>query len=128
MLTLLCHKTKTICCLKQYCCLQQYVVDIGQRIQKQHLQTNQEQVSKNIYVGNLNKGITEDLNKLFGLKTKFYLRQAWSIEMPIEKNTSKSKGFAYLNVPQHVHNELIKLNDIEFQNHCIKIEEDSMQR
>ena len=27
------------------------------------------------------------------------------------------------NVPQHIHNELIKLNGIEFQNHCIRIKE-----
>ena len=48
--------------------------DIDQQIHKQHFQTNQqkEQVSKKLYVGNLNKDITEeDLNQLFGLKLQF---------------------------------------------------------
>ena len=43
--------------------------------------------------------------------------------MPLDKNTGKSKGFAFLNVPQQVYNELVKLNGIEFQNHFIRIEE-----
>ena len=62
-------------------------------------------------MGNLNKDITEeDLNQLFGLKATVYLRQTCSIEISLDKNTGKSKGFAFLNVPQHVYNELIKLN------------------
>ena len=60
---------------------------------------------------------------MFCLKTTVYLRQICSIEVPLDKNTEKSKGFAFLNVPQHVYNELIKLNGIEFQNHCIRNEE-----
>ena len=35
----------------------------------------------------------------------------------------ENQGFAFLNVPQHVYNEPLKLNGIEFQNHFIKIEE-----
>ena len=62
-----------------------------------------EQVSKKLYVGNLNKDITEeDLNQLFGLKTTVYLRQTCITEILLYKNTRKSKGFAFLNVPQHV--------------------------
>ena len=63
--------------------------DIGQRIQKQHIETNQqkEQVSKKFYVGNLNKDITEeDLNQLFGLKTTVYLRQTCNIEIHLLDN------------------------------------------
>ena len=100
--------------------------DVDQQIQKQHIETNQQekQTCKTLYVGNLNKDITEeDLNQLFGLTTTVYLRQTCSIEMPLDKNTGKSKGFAFLNVPQHVYNELVKLNGIEFQNHFIRIEE-----
>ena len=75
-------------------------------------------------MGNLNKDITEeDLNQLFGLKTTVYFCQTCSIEMPLDENTGKSKGFAFLNVPQHIYNELEKLNGIEFQNHFIRIEE-----
>ena len=100
--------------------------DIGQQFQKQHMETNQQekQVCKKLYMGNLNKGITEeDLNQLFGLTATVYLRQTCSIEMPLDKNTGKSKRFAFLNVPQHVYNKLVKLNGIEFQNHFIRIEE-----
>ena len=35
----------------------------------------------------------------------------------------ENQRFAFLNVPQHVYNEPLKLNGIEFQNHFIKIEE-----
>ena len=57
--------------------------------------------SKKLYVGNPDKDITEeDLNQLFGLKTTVYIHQTCSIEMPIDKNLYKSKGFAFLNVPQ----------------------------
>ena len=66
-------------------------------------------------MGNLNKDIAEE--DLFGLKTTVYLRQSCTIKMPLDKNTGKSKGFAFLNVPQHVYNEVVKLNGIEFQNH-----------
>ena len=74
-------------------------------------------------MGNLNKDITEeDLNQLFGLKTIVYFPQTCSIEMPLDKNTAKWKGFVFLNVPQHVYDELEKLNGIEFQSHFIRIE------
>ena len=88
------------------------------------METNQQekQVCKTLYAGNLNKDITEeDLNQLFGLSTTVYLRQTCSIEIPLDKNTGKSKGFTFLNVPQQVYNELVKLN--EFQNHFIRTEE-----
>ena len=74
-------------------------------------------------MGNLNKEITEeDLNQLFGLKTTVYFHQTCSIKIPLEKNTGKSKGFVFLKVPQHVYNELVKLNSIEFQNHLMETE------
>ena len=74
-------------------------------------------------MGNLNKDITEeDLNQLLGQKTTVYFRQTCSIEMPLDKNTGKSIGFAFFNVPQHIYNELVKLNGTEFQNHFIRIE------
>ena len=43
--------------------------------------------------------------------------------MPLDKNTVNSRGVAFLNVPQHVYNELVKLNGIESQHHFIRIEE-----
>ena len=43
--------------------------------------------------------------------------------MPLDKNTGNSRGVAFLNVPQHVYNELVKLNGIESQHHFIRTEE-----
>ena len=46
-------------------------------------------------MGNLYKDITdEDLNQLFGVKTTVHIRQICCIEMPLDNNTGKSKGFA----------------------------------
>ena len=43
--------------------------------------------------------------------------------MPLDKKIVNSRGVAFLNVPQHVYNELVKLNGIESQHHFIRIEE-----
>ena len=56
----------------------------------------------------------EDINELIGHKSTEYLHQNCSAEMPIDKNTGKSKGFVFLKVPQHVFDELIKLTAFEF--------------
>ena len=75
-------------------------------------------------MGNLSKDITEeDLSQLLGLKTTVSFCQTCIIEMPLEKNTGKSKGLPFLNVPQHIYNELVQLDGTEFQNHFIRIEE-----
>ena len=77
--------------------------DVDQQIQKQKYQSRQQlkQNCKKLYVGNLNPNVTEeDINELFGLKSTEYLRQNCSIEMPIDRNTRKSKGFAFL---KHLH-------------------------
>ena len=51
-----------------------------------------------------------------------YLRENCIVEMPIDKNTVKSQGFAFLKVPQHVSDELIKLKGFECQKQSIRIE------
>ena len=42
--------------------------------------------------------------------------------MPENKRMGQSKGFAFLSVPAHVRDEIIKLDGIEFKNQTIKIE------
>ena len=64
----------------------------------------------------------EDINEFFGLKSAEYLRQNCSVEMSFDRNTGKSKVFAFLKVPPHVSDELIKLNGFEFQKQSIRIE------
>ena len=42
--------------------------------------------------------------------------------MPKNKHAGQSKGFAFLNVPAHVRDEIIKLDGNEYKNQTIKIE------
>ena len=42
--------------------------------------------------------------------------------MPKNKHTGQSKSFAFLNVPAHVRDEIIKLDGNEYKNQTIKIE------
>ena len=84
---------------------------------------------KKIYVGNLNKDVTiNDLNELFGLKTTRYLQEYCSIELPVNEKTGKSRGFAFISCPDHVCNELIKLNGINFLESCIIVKEATSTR
>ena len=59
---------------------------------------------------------------MFRLKSTEYLRQNCSVEMPIDRNAGKSKRYAFLKVPPQVSDELIKLNDFEFQKQSFGIE------
>ena len=80
-------------------------------------------ICKKLYVGNLNTNITKDnINELFGLKSTDYLRQNCNVEIPIDRNTEKSKGFAFLKASPHVSDELVKLNGFEFQKQSIRTE------
>jgi len=79
---------------------------------------------KRIYVGNLGSNVTtDDLNQLFGLSTTPYLQRTCSVELATCEKTGKSKNFAFVNVPEHVHSELMKLNGIEFYGRQVVIEE-----
>lgn len=80
--------------------------------------------TKRIYVGNLGTNVTkEDLVQLFGLNATPYLRQQCMVELATCEKTGKSKNFAFITVPEHVHNELMKLNGIEFYGRQLVIEE-----
>ena len=43
--------------------------------------------------------------------------------MPANEKTGKSRGFAFISCPEHVCNELIKLNGTDFLETCIIVEE-----
>ena len=99
--------------------------DVDQHIRKGKCHSSQElkQNCRKSYVGNLNPNATkEGINELFGLNSTECLRQNCSVEIPIDRNTRKSKGFAFLKAPLHVSDELIKLNGFEFQKQSIRIE------
>ena len=97
--------------------------------QTQHLKETQKYNMKKAYVGNLNKDVTiNHLDELFGLKTTRYLQQSCSIELPMNEKTGKSRGFAVISCPDHVCNELIKLNGIGFLETCIIVKEATSTR
>ena len=52
-----------------------------------------------------------------------YLQESCNIELPTNEKTAKSRGFAFLSCPDHVCNELTKLNGIEFLETCIVVQE-----
>ena len=75
-------------------------------------------------IGNLGSNVTtEDLTQLFGLGTTSFLQRTCSVELATCEKTGKSKNFAFVNVPEHVHSELMKLNGIEFYGRQVVIEE-----
>jgi TatD DNase family protein len=79
---------------------------------------------KSIYVGNLGSNVSnEDLTQLFGLGATPFLQKTCCVDVAIDDKTKKSKNFAIVTVPEHVHSELIKLNGIEFYGRQIVIEE-----
>ena len=76
-----------------------------------------------LFVGNLNQSTTEkDLHELFVPECTPYIQEMCNIEVPKNKHKRKSKGFAFLNVPAHVRDEIIKLDGIKYKNQNIKIE------
>jgi len=86
--------------------------------------TEGEVIKKRIYVGNLGPSVTrEELIQLFGLGATPYLKENCSVDIATDSKTGKSKNFAIVTVPEHVHSELIKLNGIEFYGRQVVIEE-----
>ena len=65
--------------------------------------------SKKIYIENLSLDTKiDDLYELFGLRSTKYLRETCKINMPVNENTGKCKGFAFALVPEHVQKEILK--------------------
>ena len=60
--------------------------------------------------------------ELFGLEMTQYLRDTCQINLVISKSTGKHRGFAFITTPDHVHDELLKLNGIKFKGRPIVVE------
>ena len=56
----------------------------------------------------------DNIYTLFGLKTTKFLRANTYVEIPLNQN-GQAKGFAFVTAPDHVRNELLKLNNIQFR-------------
>ena len=78
---------------------------------------------KRIYVGNLGKVTVEDLTQLFGLDTTAFLKRTCRVELSTTEETGEPKNHVFINVPEHIHSELIKLNGIEFYGQQLVIKE-----
>ena len=73
---------------------------------------------KTLIVKNLAESvILEDITELFGLNSTKYLGENCSIELPLNLKETNNKGYAYVTAPNHIADELVKLNDIELRGH-----------
>ena len=97
-----------------------------ENLQKSQVQQNQTQKSpqverKRIYIGNLSKNSSEeDIARLFGLTATSYFSENGFIEISTGR---KNRNYAFITTPEHVCNELIKLNGVAFQDMCLKVQE-----
>ena len=58
-----------------------------------------------------------------GLRSTKYLQETCKVNILLSKRTGKSKGYAFLNVFDHVCSEIVKLNGIEFKSKILVLEE-----
>ena len=89
------------------------------RQQKQQGLGNQKQIILGqdeldaLHVENISEDISEsDLFELFGLRTTNYLLGNSHVQVLLSENTGEKRGFAYVKVPRHASDKLIKLNGI----------------
>ena len=85
--------------------------------EKSTLNSNDNSIIKTLHVGNLNKNVTEqDLIELFGLRTTNYLRNTCHVKLILCSKTNNSQGFAFVNGPEHILNELVILYGVSGEN------------
>ena len=93
-------------------------------LEKISLNSNDGFLVKTLYVCNLSKNVTEqDFIELFVLRTTNYLRNTCHVKLILCSKPNNSQGFAFVTGPEHVLNELVKLNRIEFQEKVLVIDE-----
>ena len=72
--------------------------------------------------GNLDPCVSkEDICHLFGLEATSYLRSSCWVELSVDAN-NKSKGYGFVSVPEHIAQQLVKFNGIDFYGKELKIE------
>ena len=65
---------------------------------------------------------------MYGLKTTRHSQESCNIGLPMNEKTGKSRGFVFISCPDHICNELIKLNGIDFLETCLIVEEATATR
>ena len=83
-----------------------------------------------MYIGDLSKNSSEEvivelvelfeLFELFIVELLIYQTKNCFTEMPTGR---KNRYYAFITAPEHVCNELIKLNGVTFQDMCLKVQE-----
>ncbi len=75
-----------------------------------------------LITGNLDSCVSrEDICHLFGLEATSYLRSSCWVELAMDAN-NKSKGYGFVSVPEHIAQQLVKFNGIDFYGKELKIE------
>ena len=96
--------------------------------QKESLRKNETEyehkpIKSTIIIRNLNTNVTSaDIYELFGLNTTAYLRKNCNVSIPLNNMTKELLGYAYLTIPKHIRNEIIKLNGLNFRGQKIIVE------
>ena len=108
---------------------EQFQKSLSSRQQKQQGLRNQKQIIygqdelDTLYVGNLSEDINEsDLFELFEPCTTNYLRDNTDVQIPLSENSGEKSGFAYVKVPRHVSDELLKLHGFGLKGKMLVIE------
>ena len=60
---------------------------------------------------------------MFGLNTTAYLRKNCNVSIPLNNMTKELLRYAYLTIPKHIRNEIIKLNGLNFLGQKIIVED-----
>ena len=66
--------------------------------------------------------LKKDLYDFFGLRSTKYLQETCKVNLPLRKRARKSKGYTFLNVPDHVYSEIV-INGVEFKSKQLVLEE-----
>ena len=91
---------------------------------KLSLNSNDGSIVKTLFIGNLNNNLAEqDLIELFRSQTANYLRNTCHVKLILCSKISNSCDFAFVTGPEHVLNELVKLNGIDFQEIILVLDE-----
>ena len=102
---------------------QQQQQQIHYRKKTQQQQVEPKNQNRSTYAVNLHISVTEsDLYNFFGLRSAKYLQETCKVDLPLCKITGKSKVYAFLNVPDHVYSEIVKLNGVEFKSKQLVLE------
>ena len=87
--------------------------------EKDEAKKEQEEIEESpitkMYIGNLVESVsTKDLEDVLGIEKTPYLKEKCRVELQVDEKTGKSKSFAFLYVPEQVHEDVLKLHGIEF--------------